>query len=59
MKGVSKSAILPICSGLALAIAAIFGHKFTDNEVDTAATILSIGITAGINIWGVIKNHKK
>jgi hypothetical protein len=59
MKSVSKTAILPVVSVICIAIAAITGHKFNEGTVDTIATVSSIVITAGISIWGVLKNHKK
>jgi hypothetical protein len=59
MKNVSKTAILPILSVLALGVAAITGHEFSKDLIDEAATVLAIVITAGINVWGIIKNHKK
>jgi hypothetical protein len=55
----SKSAILPIVSIVCVAIAAITGHKFSHDVVDSIATVASIVITSGISIWGVFKNHKK
>jgi hypothetical protein len=59
MKGVSKTAILPVVSVVALAIAAITGHKFNQGTIDEFSTVAAIVITAGINVWGIIKNHKK
>jgi presenilin-like A22 family membrane protease len=59
MKNVSKTAILPILSVIALVIGTLTGHQFSKYTIDEAATILAVGITAGINIWGIIKNHKK
>jgi hypothetical protein len=59
MKNVSKSAILPILSTLALGIAALTGHQFSKSAIDEAATVIAIVATAGINLWGIIKNHKK
>jgi hypothetical protein len=58
MKGLNKTAILPIVSIICIGIAAITGHEFTKDTVDAIATISSIVITAGISVWGVIKNHK-
>jgi hypothetical protein len=59
MKGVSKTAILPILSVVALGIATLTGHKFTQDTIDETATVLAVVITAGVNVWGIIKNHKK
>jgi hypothetical protein len=59
MKNVSKTAILPILSVFALGIATITGHQFSKDVIDEAATVLAVLITAGINIWGIVKNHKK
>jgi Na+/H+ antiporter NhaB len=59
MKGVSKTAILPVLSVVALCIATLTGHKFTQDFIDEAATILAVLITAGVNIYGIFKNHKK
>jgi hypothetical protein len=59
MKNVSKTAILPILSVIALGIGTLTGHKFTQDSIDETATVLAVVITAGINVWGVIKNHKK
>jgi hypothetical protein len=59
MKGVSKTAIFPILSVIALGIATLTGHQFTKDFIDEAATVLAVLITAGINVWGIIKNHKK
>jgi hypothetical protein len=55
----SKTAILPVLSVLALAISALTGHKFSNDVLDEVSTIAAIVITAGINVWGIFKNHKK
>jgi hypothetical protein len=59
MKNVSKTAILPVLSVIALGIATLTGHQFSKNAIDETATVLAVVITAGINVWGIIKNHKK
>jgi hypothetical protein len=59
MKGVSKTAIIPILSVVALGIATLTGHQFSKDVIDETATVLAVLITAGINIWGIVKNHKK
>jgi hypothetical protein len=59
MKNINKTAVLPIVSVIALAIAAITGHKFTNDTIDAISSVAAIAITAGINIWGIIKNHKE
>jgi hypothetical protein len=55
----SKTAILPVLSVIALAISALTGHKFSNDVLDEVSTIAAIVITAGINVWGIFKNHKK
>jgi hypothetical protein len=59
MKNVSKTAILPVLSVIALGIATLTGHQFTQNTIDETATVLAVVITASINLWGIFKNHKK
>jgi hypothetical protein len=59
MKNVSKTAILPILSVIALGIATLTGHQFSKDVIDETATVLAVVITAGINVWGILKNHKK
>lgn len=54
-----KSAILPIISVVALGYAAITGHKVSDDLVNQIADISAIVITAGISVWGIIKDHSK
>ena len=54
-----KTAILPIISAIYIAYEAITGQKITTISADEVATIGSIIITAGITVWGIIKNHKK
>ena len=59
MKNVSKTAILPVLSVIALGIATLTGHQFSKDSIEEAATVLALVITAGVNLWGIFKNHKK
>jgi hypothetical protein len=59
MKNVSKTAILPVLSVIALGIATLTGHQFSKDSIEEAATVLAVVITAGVNLWGIFKNHKK
>jgi general stress protein CsbA len=59
MKNVSKTAILPVVTVILLAVGTVTNHKFTADTADFIATIGAVVITAGINVWGIIKNHKK
>ena len=59
MKNVSKSAILPVVTVVLLGVGTLTNHKFTADTADYIATIAAVVITAGINIWGIFKNHKK
>ena len=54
-----KSAILPVVSVICLAIAAITGHKVSENTVNEIAEITAIVCTAGISVWGIYKDHQK
>jgi hypothetical protein len=56
---ISKTAILPVVTVLSLAYAAITGHEISKDLLDKTADIAAVVISAGISIWGVIKNHKK
>lgn len=55
----SKTTILPIVSVICLGITAVTGLDISKDLVDVIATIATIGIGAGVSIWGIIKTHKK
>lgn len=55
----NKTAILPIISVIYIGIEAITGQKITTITADELATVASIVITAGISVWGILKNHEK
>lgn len=54
----SKTAIAPIVTVICLAIGTVIGHPIGQSVQDEIATIAAAVITAGVSIWGVIKNHK-
>lgn len=54
-----KTAILPILTVLAAAYTLIFKVEISHDTIDYFASVLAILIGAGINVYGIIKNHKK
>lgn len=54
-----KTAILPILTTLAAAITLIFKIDIPHDTIDFLASVLGIAIMAGVNIWGIYKNHKE
>ena len=56
---ISKTAILPIVSVICLGIASFTGNTISADMQDHVASIATIVISAGVSIWGIIKNHKK
>jgi hypothetical protein len=59
MKNVNKTAILPVVTVVCLAIAAVTGHKISNDVVDQVADVAAVVISAGISIWGIFKDHSK
>lgn len=55
----SRTAIAPIISVVCLGIGAITGHAISASVQDEIVTISATAITAGLSIWGILKNHKK
>ena len=55
----NKTAILPIVTVLAGAYTLITKDAVEQSTIDTITNIAVIAIAAGINIWGIFKNHKK
>lgn len=56
---ISKTAILPIVTVICGGIAIIIGKPIGKDTVDMIATIAAVVIGAGVNLWGIWKNHKK
>lgn len=54
----NKTAILPIVTIVCLGIGAVTGHQVSSSVQNEIATIAATVISAGISIWGVLKNHK-
>lgn len=54
-----KTAILPILTALAFMITAITNIKIDHDSIDFFASVLAVLIAAGVNIYGIIKSHKK
>jgi hypothetical protein len=54
----SKTAILPIVTVVLGGITIITGHKFSESTPEFIAAIAAVVVGGGINIWGIIKNHK-
>jgi uncharacterized membrane protein YcaP (DUF421 family) len=54
-----KTAILPIVTIICLGIGTLIGKPIGKDTVDMIATITATAFTAGISIWGVIKDHTK
>jgi uncharacterized membrane protein len=59
MKNVNKTAILPVITVICLAVAAVTGHKISNDIVNLIADIAAVVISAGISIWGIFKDHSK
>jgi uncharacterized membrane protein YcaP (DUF421 family) len=55
----NKTAILPIVTIICLGIGTLIGKPIGKDTVDMIATIAATVISAGVSVWGVIKNHKK
>ena len=55
----NKTAILPIVTIICLGFGTLIGKPIGKDTVDMIATITATGVSAGISIWGVIKNHTK
>jgi uncharacterized membrane protein len=54
-----KTAILPIITVLALAYGTFTGYKVSNDIVNQIADIAAVVITAGISVWGIVKDHSK
>lgn len=54
-----KTAILPVIAVLALLVTASTGIEIPKETQEMVATGGSLLITAGVAIWGIVKNHKK
>lgn len=55
----NKTAIIPIVTVLAGAYTLITKEAVEKDTIDTISNIAAILILAGINVWGIVKNHKK
>jgi hypothetical protein len=55
----NKTAILPFVSAILFAVGTLTNHKFTADTTDLVATVATVAIAFGVNIYGIIKNHKK
>lgn len=55
----NKTAILPIVTIICLGIGTLIGKPIGKDTVDMIATIAATSISAGVSIYGVLKNHKK
>lgn len=55
----NKTIILPIVALITLGITALTGVEINSDLQDSIATGVTILVSAGISLYGIIKNHKK
>jgi hypothetical protein len=55
----NKTALLPIITSLFFGVTFVTGHKFADGTVEFVTDIVVAAGGFAINLYGVVKNHKK
>jgi hypothetical protein len=55
----NKTAIAPIVSSAFLAVTFVTGHHFSNGTVELVTDIVVAVATFGVNMYGIVKNHKK
>lgn len=55
----NKTIIAPIVAVICLTVTALTGVEIDAQTQSDVVTALGILISAGITVWGIIKNHKK